>query len=220
MKYRSVFDIIGPIMVGPSSSHTAGAVAIGRIARKLFGRESSAMEIRFYGSFAQTYKGHATDVAVVGGLLDYKTDDPRIPNAIDIAKERGIEVTFFKEEAIPDHPNTVRIGLSDEDGAMELVGVSIGGGAVQIIEMDGFNLRLSGEHPAILVHHRDEYGAVASVTRILMEYRINISRMEVSRIEKGDMALMTIETDQKIPKEVVDLIRREKSMVKVVVLNK
>ncbi|MGG1679720.1 L-serine ammonia-lyase, iron-sulfur-dependent subunit beta [Neobacillus sp. NRS-1170] len=198
MKYRSVFDIIGPVMIGPSSSHTAGAARIGRVARSLFGREPKWANISLYGSFAKTYKGHGTDVAIVGGLLDFETDDVRIINAIDIAEEKGIKLRFIEEDAVTDHPNTARIIIGDHNGELELVGISIGGGKIEVTELNGFELKLSGNHPAILVVHNDRFGAIASVANILAKYEINIGHMEVSRKEQGKLALMTIEVDQNI----------------------
>ncbi|HZG61131.1 MAG TPA: L-serine ammonia-lyase, iron-sulfur-dependent subunit beta [Anoxybacillus sp.] len=204
MKYKSVFDIIGPIMIGPSSSHTAGAARIGRVARSLFGRKPKWAHISFYGSFAQTYKGHGTDVAIVGGLLDFDTFDERIKSSLEIAKQEGIEITFRKEEAIPNHPNTARIRIGDDQGELELVGISIGGGKIEITELNGFELKLSGHHPAILVVHNDRYGTIASVANVLAKYAINIGHMEVSRKEKGKEALMTIEVDQNIDQSIIE----------------
>ncbi|HEY4553283.1 MAG TPA: L-serine ammonia-lyase, iron-sulfur-dependent subunit beta [Bacillaceae bacterium] len=208
MKYKSVFDIIGPVMIGPSSSHTAGAARIGRVARSLFGREPKWARISFYESFAKTYKGHGTDVAIVGGLLDFDTFDERIIEALNIAKEKGISVTFIEESANAEHPNTARITIGDDQGEMELVGISIGGGKIEITELNGFHLRLSGHHPAILVVHDDRHGAIAAVSNILSGHEINIGHMEVSRKEKGKMALMTIEVDQNISEEILEEIRR------------
>ncbi|XXM73485.1 L-serine ammonia-lyase, iron-sulfur-dependent subunit beta [Lysinibacillus sphaericus] len=206
MKYKSVFDIIGPVMIGPSSSHTAGAARIGRIARNLFRREPKWVRISFYGSFAKTYKGHGTDVAIIGGILDYDTFDERIIHSIDQAREKGIRVKFQEEDAVTDHPNTARIQMGDEQGELELVGISIGGGKVEIIELNGFELKLSGHHPAILVVHDDRFGAIASVSNILAKHQLNIGHMDVSRKEKGKMALMTIEVDQPIDEDVIEEI--------------
>lgn len=207
MKYRSVFDIIGPVMVGPSSSHTAGAVRIGQLARKLFGKTPEAAAIRFFGSFAKTYRGHATDVAVLAGVLGLKTDDPRIPEAFELADKRGLDYSFHEEAAIPNHPNTVSITLSNKDRQMDITGISIGGGLVQITRVDGFDLRLSGESPALLIFHQDAYGTIAAVTQLLAFAKVNISHMEVSRANRGENALMVIETDQDIGDEVVRLIQ-------------
>ncbi|WP_026566446.1 L-serine ammonia-lyase, iron-sulfur-dependent subunit beta [Bacillus sp. UNC41MFS5] len=204
MKYRSAFDIIGPVMIGPSSSHTAGAARIGRVARTLFGQAPKKAVISLYGSFAKTYKGHGTDFAIVAGLLDLDTFDERMPKSLEIAKEMGLEVTFRTEEAVTDHPNTVKINLYNEDNKLELVGISIGGGTIEITEINSFPLKLSGEHPAILVIHQDRFGIISAVTSVLSKYEINIGHMEVSRLEKGEMALMVIEVDQKIDDQVIE----------------
>ncbi|MCM3616298.1 L-serine ammonia-lyase, iron-sulfur-dependent subunit beta [Sutcliffiella horikoshii] len=203
MKYKSVFDIIGPIMIGPSSSHTAGAARIGRVARSLFGRQPKWANISFYGSFAKTYKGHGTDVAIVGGILDFDTFDERIKTSLKIAEESGVKVSFHEEDAITDHPNTAKVVIGDEEGELELVGISIGGGKIEITELNGFVLKLSGNHPAILVVHDDRYGAIAGVANVLAKFAINIGHMEVSRKEKGQKALMTIEVDQNIDDTVI-----------------
>ncbi len=217
MQYHSVFEIIGPVMVGPSSSHTAAAVRIGRIARQLFGKEPRKIKVMFYGSFAQTYRGHATDVAVVGGLLDFSTDDPRIREALRFAEERGITVTFEKAESLPLHPNTMRLTLGDEAKVLSLKAVSLGGGMVEVTEIDGFDLRLSGDKPAILIFHQDAYGTIASVSTIFMIHKLNIAHMEVSRKDKGSLALMVIETDQPIPAAVVDEIGAQNNIYRVLV---
>ncbi|MRG85440.1 L-serine ammonia-lyase, iron-sulfur-dependent subunit beta [Salinibacillus xinjiangensis] len=215
MKFRSVFDIIGPVMIGPSSSHTAGAARIGRMARKLFGREPKWAKIHLYGSFASTYKGHGTDVAIIGGLLDFDTFDTRMSESIKIATERDIKIEFIEEEAIPDHPNTARIQIGDEKEDLELVGISIGGGKAEITELNGFDLQLSGHHPAILVMHNDRFGAIASVTQILAKYEINIGHMEVSRREQGKEALMVIETDENIDPEIITQLEKEDHIIQV-----
>ncbi|MDF1507120.1 L-serine ammonia-lyase, iron-sulfur-dependent subunit beta [Robertmurraya sp. DFI.2.37] len=203
MKYRSAFDIIGPVMIGPSSSHTAGAARIGRVARTLFGYQPQKAVIHLYGSFAETYKGHGTDVAIVGGLLDFDTFDERIPTSLQLAKKANMEVEFVVERTVTDHPNTVRIKLYDEQKELEVVGISIGGGTIEITELNSFQLKLSGENPAILVVHNDQFGVVSAVTTVMAQNEINISHMEVSRKEKGKMAMMVIEVDQKIPAEVL-----------------
>lgn len=208
MKYRSVFDIIGPVMVGPSSSHTAGAARIGLMAGKLFGETPTVIHITFYGSFADTYRGHGTDVAIIGGVLGYDTFDDRIPQSIDIANSKGIEIHFETSEALTDHPNTARVHLTNGVEEFELVGISIGGGTIEITELNGVPLRLSGGGPALVVLHHDRFGAIAAVTSILADYEINIGHMEVSRHEKGKQALMAIEIDDRITAEVLEEIDR------------
>lgn len=216
MKYRSAFDIIGPVMIGPSSSHTAGAARIGRVARTLFNRIPKKAVISLYGSFAKTYKGHGTDVAIVGGLLDFDTFDERIPKSLELAEEAGMEIVFSVEDMIPEHPNTVRINLYDENEDLEVVGISIGGGTIEITELNSFKLKLSGEHPAILVVHNDQFGVISAVTKIFANHEINIGHMEVSRKEKGKMALMVIEVDQKINQDVIGEIERVPNVTQII----
>lgn len=207
MKYTSVFDIIGPIMIGPSSSHTAGAARIGRIARTIFNQKPERAEITFYGSFAKTYKGHGTEVAIIGGILDFDTYDPRIVNAIEIAKAEGIEIEIRESEEITAHPNTARVRLIAGAKELEIVGISIGGGKIEIVEINRFALNLSGQLPALLVLHEDRFGMIAAVANILSKYEINIGAMQVSRKSKGEMALMIIETDQNVSAEIADEIK-------------
>lgn len=215
MKYRSVFDIIGPVMIGPSSSHTAGAARIGRVARSVFGREPKQIIVSLYGSFAETYKGHGTDVAIIGGLLDFDTFDERIKDSIRLAEDKGIAIEFREEEAVPKHPNTARILISDDEGSLELAGISIGGGKIEIIELNGFELRLSGNHPAILVVHNDRYGTIAGVANVLAKFAINIGHMEVARKDVGQEALMTIEVDQTIDPAVFEELRALPNIIEV-----
>lgn len=193
-------------MVGPSSSHTAGAVKIGQFAKKLFNSEIKTIEVIFYGSFAKTYKGHGTDIAIVGGILGFKTDDNRMKHSIDIAKDRGINVIFNEDYSEVEHPNTARIILSNEIKHSEIVGVSIGGGNIKISELNGFKINLYGEYTTLLVENYDKFGAVADVTNILAKYKINIAHMEVSRHTKGENALMIIEIDDKINKDILEEI--------------
>lgn len=133
MEYTSVFNIIGPIMVGPSSSHTAGALQIAKFARHKFGKQPVYVEITLYNSFAKTYKGHGTDVALVGGILDFDPDDVRIPSALSIAEKANIEVKFVISDEDADHPNTVKLILTDDSGSLEVIGISIGGGSFKIL---------------------------------------------------------------------------------------
>ncbi|AME09774.1 MULTISPECIES: L-serine ammonia-lyase, iron-sulfur-dependent subunit beta [Gemella] len=154
MKYRSVFDIIGPIMVGPSSSHTAGAVRIGLFTRHIFGKEPEKVRITLYGSFKETYKGHGTDIALIGGLLGYNTSDKRIRNSMETAKEKGIEFEFIESEVEHIHPNTAKIEVSAEKDNLDLVGKSIGGGKMVIFELLGFDVNLSGDFSTYFIFYR------------------------------------------------------------------
>lgn len=206
MKFTSVFDIIGPVMIGPSSSHTAGAARIGRVARDLFGRQPKWARIHLYGSFAETYRGHGTDVALVGGLLDFDTDDERIKTSFEEAKLAHLEFEFIPETAHKEHPNTARLVLGDDTGEMSVMGISIGGGKIEISEVNGFKLRLTGGMPALLVVHDDRAGCIANVANCLAMHNVNIGHMEVSRIERGLTALMVIEVDQNIEDRVLQQI--------------
>ena len=208
MKYKSVFDIIGPIMVGPSSSHTAGAARIGRVARKLFGRQPKHAEVTFYGSFAKTYQGHGSDVAIVAGILDFDTFDLRLKNSLSIARTAGMEVELKTSEQLTEHPNTARVKLSDEQRQIEVVGVSIGGGKIEILEIDGFSCQLGFDNPTLLVLHEDRFGMIAAVAKVLTREKINVGLMEVSRLDRGSRALMAVETDTVIPVQVAEEISR------------
>ncbi|MED1851954.1 L-serine ammonia-lyase, iron-sulfur-dependent subunit beta [Brevibacillus borstelensis] len=206
MKYKSVFDIIGPVMVGPSSSHTAGAARIGRIARKLFGRQPKKAEITFYGSFAKTYKGHGSDVATVAGILDFDTFDLRLKDSLQIAKDLGIDIVVNTSEELTGHPNTSRIRLSDDEKDVEVVGVSIGGGKIEVTKLNGFAFQLGFDTPTLMVLHEDRFGMIAGVAKVLTQHKINVGLMEVSRHDRGSRALMAIETDSVVLPEVLEEI--------------
>jgi L-serine dehydratase len=207
VKYKSVFDIIGPVMVGPSSSHTAGAARIGRVARMLFGREPKKAEITFYGSFAKTFKGHGSDVATVAGILDFDTFDLRLKDSLRIAKDLGIDVQLKTSDVLTEHPNTSRIRLSDGDKELEVVGVSIGGGKIEMIEINGFAFQLGFDAPTLMVLHEDRFGMIAAVAKVLTHHRINVGHMEVSRRDRGSKALMAIEIDSDVSAHVLQEIR-------------
>ena len=218
MKFRSVFDIIGPVMIGPSSSHTAGAARIGRVARTLFGRQPEWARIHLYGSFAETYRGHSTDVAIIGGILDYDTFDERIKTAFSDAEKAGLTFEFILEEEEMDHPNTAKIVIGDNKSVMELTGISIGGGKMEVVELNGFALRLSGKFPALLVVHDDRPGLIASVANALATQGVNIAHMEVGRKEKGEMALMVIEVDQLIDDLLIEELKRLPHITQIAVI--
>ncbi len=217
--FRSVFDIIGPVMVGPSSSHTAGAVRIGNFARSLYGEQPSRANITFYGSFAHTYQGHGTDVAIIAGLLTFPTFDERIPAAYAHAQESGLSIDIQVSSEPVESPNTVKIVMEGSRGALEVTGVSIGGGAIEITNIQGFPCRLSGDLPAILVVHQDRVGAIAQVTAILTQSQINVAHMEVARHAKGKTAMMIIETDQLVESEIVAACEQLDTVERVVVID-
>ncbi|MEW6244013.1 MAG: L-serine ammonia-lyase, iron-sulfur-dependent subunit beta [Bacillota bacterium] len=199
----SVFDIIGPVMIGPSSSHTAGAVKLGNMARNVIGHTPERVEIVLHGSFARTYKGHATDLALVAGLLGMRPDDERIPQSFRIAAESGMQFRIDGGDLGDVHPNSARFSLSWQNTGAIVEGSSVGGGAVVLTGVDGFALEYTGSSHALLVFHLDRPGSVAAVTSVLAASMLNIGAMRVSRKEKGSEALMLIEVDQEIPGAVV-----------------
>lgn len=155
MRFKDVFSIIGPSMIGPSSSHTAGAVRLGRVVRQLLGELPKKAEITLYGSFADTYRGHGTDLALIGGLLDYETDDPRIPDAAEEAEALGVEIAFLTSKDKADHPNTVRITLSSDTREVSMMGASIGGGNVEIVNVNQFDVKFTAVYPTLVISHHD-----------------------------------------------------------------
>lgn len=211
MGTHSLFDIVGPIMVGPSSSHTAGAARLGLLARAIYGGQPRRADILLHGSFAATGDGHGTKLALVAGLLGFAPDDLRIPSALDIARDKGMEVTFGETSLETAHPNTAVFNLSggvvgEEDGQvvatdpdlaqrMRIEGCSVGGGAVEVTHIDDFAVSATGDLPLIVVEHTDQPGVIHFVSGILSESRINIAGMRVSREMRGARALMLIETD-------------------------
>ena len=208
----NIFGIIGPVMIGPSSSHTAGAVRLGRVANKLIdGRPLERVEITLSGSFARTGKGHGTDRAILAGIMGYQSYSPEIRNALEIAEEREIKYVFLKEDIPGAHPNTARIRYVLKDGEWgEMQGASIGGGNIQVDLIDGMRVDFNGDSSTILVMHRDKPGVIAAVTQLMhFEYAgLNICNFHLSRQEKGGNAIMTIEIDGKPPESLTDAIRR------------
>lgn len=195
----NVFDIIGPVMVGPSSSHTAGAVRIGRIARELLGEQPVKISILLYGSFARTYKGHGTDRALVAGLMGMLPDDERIPSSLHLAREAKIEFSFESTTQNPPHPNTALIKIwADSGKCMAVQGSSTGGGDILITKINGMDVSFTGQYHTVIISHTDSPGAIAAVTNLLAYHSINIGNMKVYRSAKGGDAIMVIETDQEI----------------------
>lgn len=201
---RSAFDIIGPIMIGPSSSHTAGAVRLGLMARAILAEEVKSADIKLHGSFAQTYKGHGTDRALIAGIMGFKPDDERIRDALQLATKNNIEYNFTKVNLEDAHPNTAIINLTGVSGrTISLQGASIGGGNILVSHVNDFEVNLSGKYPSLIVVHRDRPGVINGVTAALALYNINIAYMKVSRKERGAQALMNIEVDNSVPDEAI-----------------
>ncbi|WP_071131038.1 L-serine ammonia-lyase, iron-sulfur-dependent subunit beta [Enterococcus timonensis] len=207
-RFQSVFDIIGPVMVGPSSSHTAGACRIGQVTRSIFGEMPDSVDIYLYESFAKTYRGHGTDIALVGGLLGMDTDDRRLPDSLKLAHEQNMEVLFVPTKEKADHPNQVKMILTKGDRKMSVTGISIGGGNIRLTELNGFKLSLSYGVPTIVTVHQDVPGMIAKVSHILSDHNINIGTMTVTREAKGEKAIMIIEVDdQKIAEVVPEILQ-------------
>lgn len=209
MNFLSIFDVIGPNMIGPSSSHTAGAVAIALMARKMFPEEIKKVTFTLYGSFAKTYRGHGTDRALLGGILGFSTDDERIRDAFEYAKEMQIDYQFVVDENTQtNHPNTADIELLGVNGyALSIRGESIGGGKMKIVRIDHIDVEFTGEYSTLIVHQQDKPGVVAHITQALSEQEVNIAFMRLFREDKGANAYTVVESDEPIPEEVLDKIR-------------
>lgn len=216
----NIFDILGPVMVGPSSSHTAGAVRIGLIARRLLGGQPATAKITLSGSFAATGTGHGTDRALVAGLLGMKPDDIRIPDSFALAVEQGLAFTFDKIELKEAHPNTAILQLSTAGGReLEVQASSLGGGRIMVNKLDGINVNFNGGSPTLIVHNLDQPGHVAEVTSMLSHKSVNIATMQLYRNHRGGYAVMVIETDQDIPAEALRWLSRLEGVIKVTYLN-
>ena len=216
----NIFDILGPVMVGPSSSHTAGAVRIGLIARRLLGGQPATAKITLSGSFAATGTGHGTDRALVAGLLGMKPDDIRIPDSFALAVEQGLAFTFDKIELKEAHPNTAILQLSTAGGReLEVQASSLGGGRIMVNKLDGINVNFNGDSPTLIVHNLDQSGHVAEVTSMLSHKSVNIATMQLYRNHRGGYAVMVIETDQDIPAEALRWLSRLEGVIKVTYLN-
>lgn len=203
-----LFDIVGPIMVGPSSSHTAGAVRLGLAARRILGAHIQRAKIVLHGSFAATYWGHRTDVALIAGLLGMGMDDERIPQALDLAKKAGLDYSFESRDLGDVHPNSVWMQVEGSQDQIALAGASVGGGRIQIFELNGFEVEVDGTYTVLMTRHRDEPGVIAEVTKVLAVHGINIAFLDVSRKTRGSEALLLAETDDPIPEIVVQHVQR------------
>lgn len=204
MAFISVFDVLGPNMIGPSSSHTAGACSIGLMARRMLGEPVRQVQFTLYGSFSKTYKGHGTDRALLGGIMGFATDDPRIPDAYSLAEKGGIRFRFVVDDTETEvHPNTVDIDAVGLSGShLTIRGESLGGGKIRIVRIDGIEVDFTGEYDTLIVVHKDRVGMVAYITSCLSESRINIAFMKLFREAKGDRAYSIIEFDGYLPEAV------------------
>lgn len=204
----SVFDMIGPVMIGPSSSHTAGVVRIGRVARRLLGDTPDEAEIVFYNSFARTYEGHGSDRAIIAGLLDYKTDDKRIKEALEIGPKEGLKFSFKSiGNASTLHPNTIRLHLKKGERGIEVLGESKGGGLINIAEVNGFKADFSANLHTLVITAHDVKGSVAFISSVLAHDDCNIATMSVSRKGRNDLACLVIEMDSGLKPVTLEYLR-------------
>ena len=210
MSFISVFDVLGPNMIGPSSSHTAGAAVIAGVARKLIAPPLKKVEFTLYGSFAKTYRGHGTDRALLGGILGFDTDDVRIRDSFEIARQRGLEFAFIPNETEQDvHPNTADIRMENESGqVMTVRGVSLGGGKMKITRINGVEVDFTGEYSALIVIHQDTPGVVAHITHVLSEHNVNIAFMRLFREARGHTAYSIIESDGTLPESIPSQLQK------------
>ena len=220
MSFISVFDVLGPNMIGPSSSHTAGAAVIAFLAQKMIGGNLKSVSFTLYGSFAKTYRGHGTDRALLGGIMGFSTDDTRICDSFEIAKEQGLEFSFqTNEEETEIHPNTVDIRMENKDGrVMTVRGESLGGGKVRIVRINQVKVQFTGEYSAVIVIHQDRPGVVAHVTKCLSDCNANIAFMRLFREAKGETAYTIVESDNLLPEDIVEKLRENRNVYDVMVV--
>ncbi|MCR5344580.1 MAG: L-serine ammonia-lyase, iron-sulfur-dependent subunit beta [Lachnospiraceae bacterium] len=215
----NLFDIIGPVMIGPSSSHTAGAVKIGNVARRLLGEDVKKADIYFTGSFLSTGKGHGTDKAIVAGLLGLAVDDINIPKSYEIAEKCHMKFAIKAGEDVENHPNAVRMKLTGVTGRkIEVMGNSVGGGRIEICEIDGVETSFSAESPTLIIQNEDKPGYVAEIAPILVKEHVNIATMQLHRKKKGAVAVMVIECDQEIPESCIKALKKLNGVLEVAYL--
>ena len=215
-----IFDVLGPIMIGPSSSHTAGAARLGKIARTIVNKPIKDITFLLHGSFKETYKGHGTDRALVAGILGMMPDDERLRDALLIAEKEGLEVHFLPADLGQVHPNTVKILMTDcDDINWEVLGSSIGGGLVEIYEINGNKVKITGEYPTIITCHDDIPGTVSKVSTLFYDNDINIAHMTLVRSQKGKDATMTFEVDNNVSEELIAAIKAVEGVNRVILIN-
>lgn len=210
MSYISIFDIVGPSMIGPSSSHTAGAVRLGLFARKIYGNEPKKVKFTLYNSFAQTGKGHGTDKGLVGGILGLNVEDEKIKNAFELAAESGLEFEFKKEVDHARHPNSVDIEFLDNQ--MLVSGNSLGAAKVSIVSIDGYKVDLRGDYPSLILVYKDQPGMISKVTKYIQNVNVNIATLDCARKERGREAFMSICLDSVLPVVAVEQIKQISSV--------
>jgi L-serine dehydratase len=202
-----LFEIIGPIMIGPSSSHTAGAARIGRITAELLGEPVRKAIVGLHGSFAKTYKGHGTDRAIAGGLMGMEVDDVQLRDSLQLAAQSGLDILFRPVALRGAHPNTAMISAYGESRSIEVTASSVGGGSILVVAIDGLAVEFTGEENTLIVRHRDVPGAIASVSAALARSGVNIASMRVSRKSAGEEAIMALELDVLPDRATMDALR-------------
>ncbi len=216
----SIFDVTGPVMIGPSSSHTAGAVQLARAAAVIVGGRFSHVRFSLHGSFAKTGRGHGTDKALVAGILGLKADDEQLKDSFALAAERGITVSFDEAELDNMHDNSVCITFTLPDGSTRrITGSSIGGGQILIRKLDDLDVELSVNAPTLVITQHDKRGVISDISRVLADNDINIGVMKLSRSGKGQIAVCVIETDSALTPALVDCLRAQKHVISVQALN-
>ncbi len=216
----SIFSVLGPVMIGPSSSHTAGAVKLARVARLIAAKPFEHVSFGLHGSFSETYRGHGTDKALVAGALGLHEDDERLVDAFSLAEQAGLTFAFYPLELNDVHENSVKITFFHTDGTkQEVVGSSIGGGQIIISRVGNFEVEFSAENPTLVVCQHDRKGTVTEVSRVLAENNINIAIMRLSRRARGDIAFCIIETDSIISEEIVAEIEALQNVISVQAVN-
>lgn len=214
-----LFDVIGPVMVGPSSSHTAGAARIGKITRRLLGCRPVCAKIGLYGSFQKTYLGHGTDKALIGGLLGMNVDDLRLRNSLEIARQEGLEYSFYPAELHHAHPNTVIMDVDGEDGRhLTVQASSVGGGEIRVNAIDGLEAGFSGHENTIVLTYADTRGMIAAISKQVSEAHLNIATMRVFRDTQGGKAIMALELDGEAPDELLQALAQLRDVYRVAYL--
>lgn len=202
-----ILDIMGPVMVGPSSSHTAGTARLGRVAREILGEDPVRVEFHLHPPLAKTYRGHGSDFALVGGSIGMSCDDPRIPESLRIAEQRGVEYEFAEEDQGDVHPNTARIVATGPTRTAEIIGSSVGGGVIEVHSINGYRARYKGDSPTLMMWYRDRPGMIHEVTKVIAEEGINIASLECSRRQRGKGAFMQIDIDSPLSVEATGRVR-------------
>ena len=216
-----LFDLIGPVMIGPSSSHTAGAARIGLTARLLLGDDVVSADIGFHGSFAKTYRGHGTDRAIVGGLMGMAVDDVRLRNSLELASEAGIKVAFSTVHLRSAHPNTVQLHIVGKNGGeLTLEGASVGGGNIEIQKLGGVNVAFTGKENTLILHQEDAPGVIARVANCIANQRVNIANIQVFRRKAGADAMMVMELDGELESYTIEYMRRLEGVLNVTFLKR